>query len=114
VTGVQRPRCPFLAVYEDPQTAFGYPNPANNCHAGGRPNPVLLDHQDRICLSAVYPQCPVYKQPGKLRPPSGLPKKGAPFWRAPFWRTPRFWIGAAVLLAVLILAFFLAVAWILL
>ncbi len=76
--------CPYLGTRDDPATRFDFPYAGNMCHAGvaaksgsafgGRllqgfqrmthqgPQPIAIDQQAALCLTADHVQCPRYVQ----------------------------------------------------
>ncbi len=79
-------RCPYLGLYDDPETWCAFPAPENYCHRSAAPQRIALAYQLHSCLSAEYVRCPVYQAKQGWRGP--LPKgiraeparKRSPLW----------------------------------
>jgi LysM repeat protein len=97
--------CPFLGLEEDPQTLIGFSSDRNFCYRTEKPTPILLEHQQKYCLTKNHTGCPVFQDishltlPIEIRqpPPAGLKRSIA-------WR-----VGVAF--AVILLAGMLALSW---
>lgn len=53
-------RCPYLGMSDDPDTRLDFPSPGNVCHKAAPPGPIMLDYQQRTCLTEQHVSCPVY------------------------------------------------------
>jgi hypothetical protein len=94
--------CPYLGSLEDPDVHFGYPTTGNGCFRVQPSEPVRINYQDSICLTANYRECPVF-QNGWLGP---LPKD----IRQPYSpRQPFYWIRMALLILLAICALILVI-----
>lgn len=68
-----RPRCPFVGLADDPATAVALPSPANCCHARQPIAPASTGRQEQFCLTADYPDCPVFQRVLAAQQNGGLP-----------------------------------------
>lgn len=59
--------CPWLSSADESGTPAIYPSPRNVCRRPVLPQPVILSHQSRACLSGDYAVCPVFKLPSNQR-----------------------------------------------
>lgn len=55
--------CPYLGLSDDPGTALAYPSTSNCCHHAKPVESVRGSHQEKVCLTNGYSQCPVYLRP---------------------------------------------------
>jgi hypothetical protein len=62
--------CPYLGVFEDPNTRFMQPDPAHCCFGTRRPTAVEVDHQTESCLNAMHIFCESYAE-GQKRDAGG-------------------------------------------
>jgi hypothetical protein len=97
--------CPFLGLEDDPQTLIGFSSDRNFCYRTEKPTPVLLDHQQKYCLTKKYPGCPVFQDISHLTLPIEVRQHNQP---EPKWSISR---GVWVALAVFFLAGILAMSW---
>ena len=70
--------CPYLGLYQDPETRYGYPALGNYCHRGKLAKSISFSHQEQVCLTAEYTHCPVYSSKGKKPFPAELHGEGLP------------------------------------
>ena len=75
--GTTKESCPYLGLKDDPYTNLAFANTANHCQAVSPPEAVVLDHQDRACLTYNYRACVVYRgktgtRPGLEHLPAGI------------------------------------------
>ncbi|MGZ6273915.1 MAG: LysM peptidoglycan-binding domain-containing protein [Candidatus Limnocylindrales bacterium] len=52
--------CPFVAFEEDRDHRSSGPDHRHRCFAAAEPEPRAFPHQERYCLSAAFPQCPIF------------------------------------------------------
>jgi LysM repeat protein len=52
--------CPFVAFEEDRDHRSSVPDHRHRCFAAAEPEPRAFPHQERYCLSAAFPQCPIF------------------------------------------------------
>ena len=57
----QESLCPFVGLYDDPQSLTSYPSSINACHLFNPPKQIRQKHQKEYCLTAVYVDCKVYQ-----------------------------------------------------
>lgn len=79
--------CPFIAFEDDRDHRADRPDYRHRCFASSQPEPRALPHQERYCLSAGFPQCPVFLDwarqeaaavtPAGRRPTSAMPEDDA-------------------------------------
>jgi hypothetical protein len=53
--------CPYLGSLENPDVHFGYPTTGNYCFRVQPSEPVRVEYQDSVCLTAHFRQCPVFQ-----------------------------------------------------
>ena len=70
--------CPYLGLARDRETRYGYPDLENYCYRVKSPQPVSYEHQELVCFTAEYLQCPVYHSEGKKPFPSEIRGEGLP------------------------------------
>ncbi|MCP4121999.1 MAG: hypothetical protein GY751_09625, partial [Bacteroidetes bacterium] len=92
-------RCPYLGLQDDPETALGYPSVWNSCHRVKPVVPPSSEHQQEVCLTFKYDDCPAFNS-DRIR---ALPKD----LRMPEIRRPRHIIARWTLIG-LVLIFILA------
>lgn len=90
--------CPYLGLFENPDSRFLYATSANYCHKVAPVAPVKPSYQESRCLSEVHHLCPVYQgqEEGSL-PPEARGERS--------WKTKRrnyLWIGFVLVLAILV------------
>ncbi len=66
------PTCPFLGLPNDPQSVLSSASEDHCCYASGEPASVAIVDQDRFCLTAQHPQCPLFLR-AQVRPPKPQP-----------------------------------------
>ena len=97
--------CPHLGVIDDPGAWLNFPNPANLCYQAQPPQPSVLNHQARFCLSVDHSACVVFNQTRREPLPADiglvLPVEEKPAY-------PK-WLAAAALAMVLIGALLIVV-----
>jgi hypothetical protein len=54
--------CPYLGSLENPDVHFGYPTTGNYCFRVQPGQPVRVEYQDSVCLTANFRQCPVFQK----------------------------------------------------
>ncbi len=96
--------CPFLGLYNDGETRYGYPNLANYCHAQPSPFGVELAYQASTCLGESWSDCPRYLA---VESGEGVAAAAVPAPRERLQqRRPRprrlRWVAAAVVVAVVL------------
>ncbi len=52
--------CPFIAFEEDRDHRSSVPDYRHRCFAAAEPEPRAFPHQERYCLAAAFPQCPIF------------------------------------------------------
>jgi hypothetical protein len=52
--------CPFVAFEDDRDHRSSSPDYRHRCFAAAEPEPRAFPHQERYCLSAGFPSCPVF------------------------------------------------------
>ena len=52
--------CPFVAFEDDRDHRSNSPDYRHRCFAAAEPEPRAFPHQERYCLSAGFPSCPVF------------------------------------------------------
>jgi LysM repeat protein len=52
--------CPFVAFEEDRDHRSSVPDYRHRCFAAAEPEPRAFPHQERYCLAAAFPQCPIF------------------------------------------------------
>jgi LysM repeat protein len=52
--------CPFVAFEEDRDHRSSVPDARHRCFAAAEPEPRAFPHQERYCLAADFPQCPIF------------------------------------------------------
>jgi LysM repeat protein len=52
--------CPFVAFEDDRDHRSSAPDYRHRCFAAAEPEPRAFPHQERYCLSAAFPQCPIF------------------------------------------------------
>jgi hypothetical protein len=52
--------CPFVAFEDDRDHRADAPDYRHRCFAAAEPEPRAIPHQERFCLSAAFPQCPIF------------------------------------------------------
>lgn len=50
--------CPFIAIATDSGKRLSGANAAHACFAQRPSQPIELDHQERLCLTATFSSCP--------------------------------------------------------
>lgn len=65
--------CPYLGVYEDPQTHVAVADVRNYCHLMKPPQSIALSYQDAYCLSQNHQVCEVFLR-GRGQKPGSSPK----------------------------------------
>lgn len=53
-------RCPYLGLHDDRSTSLAYPSAWNYCYRALPPESVVPTHQESVCLTGMYQQCPIY------------------------------------------------------
>ena len=66
------PGCPYIGVWEDPQTSTSYPSQMNLCHRSLPLTPPNLKHQKNFCLSQLYVSCAIFLQKSKTPMPKSI------------------------------------------
>jgi hypothetical protein len=61
--------CPFLGLEEDPQTLVGFSSDRNFCYQTEKPTAILLEHQQKYCLTKNHSNCPVFQDISHLTLP---------------------------------------------
>ena len=56
--------CPHLGRRSDPTSAIDHPSPRNYCYRAKNLAGPSLMHQENLCLTKRYTQCPVYFREG--------------------------------------------------
>lgn len=97
--------CPFLGLDDDPQTLIGFSSDRNFCYRTEKPTPILLDHQQKYCLTKKYPGCPVFQDISHLTLPIEIRHHNQPEPKRSISK------GVWVALAVFFLAGILAMSW---
>lgn len=90
-------RCPYLGLYDDPETWCAFPAPENYCHRPATPQRIALAYQLSSCLSAEHVHCPVYQAEEEWHGP--LPRG----IRAKSARKRPAWAGWGILLAAILI-----------
>ncbi len=54
--------CPYVGLFDDPDTYYSFPTDGNHCHLAYPVEPVSLTHQSTTCLTPGFASCLVYKQ----------------------------------------------------
>jgi len=52
--------CPFIAIATDSGKRLSRANPAHACYAQRPSQPIELDHQERLCLTATFTSCTLF------------------------------------------------------
>ena len=65
--------CPYLATFDDRDTACGYPTISNACYRTDPPSQVLLGKQEACCLTDRYRGCARYM--GRVNPPEATKRR---------------------------------------
>jgi LysM repeat protein len=68
--------CPFVAFEEDRDHRSSVPDPRHRCFAAAEPEPRAFPHQERYCLAADFPQCPIFLDWARQEA-AGVTKPGA-------------------------------------
>jgi LysM repeat protein len=66
------PSCPYLGIFDDPKTHFGFATSSNYCYHPDPAEPLELTHQEAYCLTQDYTNCPVYQSTRKGRLPPNI------------------------------------------
>ena len=74
------PHCPYLGAYQEPESYYSYPTPANFCQRLTPARPIARAYQGETCLSKGYRSCEFYTQnwSGELPWKVGAPETSAP------------------------------------
>ncbi len=91
--------CPHLGLASDLETRFSYPNWENYCYRVEPAQSISETHQEEMCLTPQYSQCPVYQAEGRKSFPSELKGDGLPLRRRggfSWWWIGGLIIGAAI------------------
>jgi hypothetical protein len=94
--------CPYLGSLEDPEVHLGYPTTGNSCFRVQPSEPVRVDYQNSVCLSANYRQCPVFQNSWEGPLPKDIRQPDSP-------RQPIYWIRMALLVLLAICALILVI-----
>lgn len=75
--------CPFVAFEDDRDHRSSAPDYRHRCFAAAEPEPRAFPHQERYCLAAAFPQCPVFldwarQEAAGVKQPGAAPAGGAP------------------------------------
>jgi hypothetical protein len=54
--------CPCLKAAWDTSIRYGYPDEQNYCFKPKKARPVSLIHQEQVCITAQFYECPIYSQ----------------------------------------------------
>lgn len=68
--------CPFLGVYEDPQTHVAVADMRNYCHLMKPPQSIAISYQNAYCLNQNHQACEVFIRSSTQKKPT--PQKHAP------------------------------------
>ena len=66
------PGCPYIGIWEDPQTSTSYPSQMNLCHRSLPLTPPALNHQKNYCLSHLYISCALFLLKSKTPMPKSI------------------------------------------
>ncbi len=94
--------CPYLGSLENPEVHFGYPTTGNRCFRVQPSEPVRVDYQDSVCLSANFRQCPVFQNGWEGPLPKNIRQPVNP-------RPPIYWIRMVLLILLAICALILVI-----
>lgn len=65
-------RCPYLGLKSDPATTFNYPSNWNICYRAKPAMTPQIDHQQNVCLTPYFSECPVYKSETRIKLPDDI------------------------------------------
>jgi LysM repeat protein len=68
--------CPFVAFEEDRDHRSSVPDSRHRCFAAAEPEPRAFPHQERYCLAADFPRCPIFLDWARQEA-AGVTKPGA-------------------------------------
>jgi len=64
--------CPYLALFDDPDTKLLFPSPAGHCHHVTPEQAINLEHQQSFCLNAQHMICAAFVGEDLLVLPAGI------------------------------------------
>lgn len=77
--------CRHLGLSDDQESHATYATEAHRCFKVDTPTKIATQHQERFCLGAEHPNCPIFKGEGLVRGPRPAPGSaaagGSPFDR---------------------------------
>jgi hypothetical protein len=94
-----RSQCPYLGLAGERTVILTHPDRGHRCYAVEPPDPLDLDHQERYCLTAEHPTCPLYRPFDAGAAPAASAQRGKA-GAGPRWLT----YGLVAVLALLLIA----------
>lgn len=52
--------CPYIGLYDDPDSLYSYPNSGNYCYNAEPAQSVSISHQQLVCLTNAHSSCKIY------------------------------------------------------